>query len=120
MSPAAVLHFYRSVADRSPLPVMLYNIPQCVPYQIPVDLIAELAAHPNIIGIKDSSGILPRIGATVEATRSAPRRTATVTPIFEAVTARMLRRSQRAPAPSSPPATWPGAQPWPPRRPWRP
>jgi dihydrodipicolinate synthase/N-acetylneuraminate lyase len=90
MSPAAVLHYFRSVADRSPLPVLLYNIPRCVPYSIPMDLIGELAQHPNIIGIKDSSGDLPRITATVEATRRAPRRTVTVTPIFEAVPARML------------------------------
>ncbi|HXR38571.1 MAG TPA: dihydrodipicolinate synthase family protein [Terracidiphilus sp.] len=90
MSPAAVLHYFRSVADRSPLPVLLYNIPRCAPYDIPIDLIAELAQHPNIIGIKDSSGNLPRIGATVEATRNALRRTVTVTPVFEAVTARML------------------------------
>jgi 4-hydroxy-2-oxoglutarate aldolase len=90
MSSAAVLHFFRSVADRSALPMLLYNIPRCVPYDIPIELIAELAAHPNIIGIKDSSGSLPRIGATVEATRSVSRRTVTVTPIFEAVTGRML------------------------------
>jgi dihydrodipicolinate synthase/N-acetylneuraminate lyase len=90
MSTAAVLHYFRSVADRSPLPVMLYNIPRFVPYDIPIDLIAELALHPNIIGIKDSSGNLPRIGATVEATRNAPRRTETVTTVFEAVTGRML------------------------------
>jgi 4-hydroxy-2-oxoglutarate aldolase len=75
MSPAAVLHYFRSVADRSPLPVLLYNIPRCVPYDIPVELIAELAAHPNIIGIKDSSGNLSRIAATVESTRKAARRT---------------------------------------------
>ena len=90
MSPAAVLNYFRSVADRSPLPVLLYNIPRCVPYDIPVEIIAELAQHPNIIGIKDSSGNLPRIGATIEATRSAARRTVTVTPIFEAITDRML------------------------------
>ncbi len=90
MSTAAVLHYFRSVADRSPLPVLLYNIPRCAPYDIPIAVIAELAQHPNIIGIKDSSGNLSRIGATVEATRNAPRRTVTVTPIFEAVTARML------------------------------
>jgi 4-hydroxy-2-oxoglutarate aldolase len=96
MSPSAVLHYFRSVADRSPLPMLLYNIPRFVPYDIPVDLIAELAAHPNIIGIKDSSGNLPRIGATVEATRSAPRRTVTVTPIFEAVTGRMLSSKSEA------------------------
>jgi dihydrodipicolinate synthase/N-acetylneuraminate lyase len=90
MSSAAVLHYFRSVADRSPLPVMLYNIPRCVPYDIPVELIAELAQHPNIIGIKDSSGSLERIRATIQATRNAPRRAETVTPIFEAVTGRML------------------------------
>ena len=90
MSAGAVLHYFRSVADRSPLPVLLYNIPRCVPYDIPIELIAELAQHPNIVGIKDSSGNLPRVGASVQATRNAARRTVTVTPIFEAVTARML------------------------------
>jgi dihydrodipicolinate synthase/N-acetylneuraminate lyase len=90
MSPAAVLHYFRSVADRSPLPVVLYNIPRCVPYNIPVEVAAELAQHPNIAGIKDSSGNLEGIRALVERTASAPRHTATVTPIFEAVTARML------------------------------
>jgi dihydrodipicolinate synthase/N-acetylneuraminate lyase len=90
MPPAAVLNFYRSVADRSPLPVLLYNIPRCVPYDIPVEMVAELAHHPNIIGIKDSSGNMDRMRATVELTRDAPRRTVTVTPVFEAVTARML------------------------------
>jgi len=90
MSPAAVLHYFRSVADRSPLPVLIYNIPRCVPYNIPVELVAELAQHPNILGIKDSSGSVERIRALVEQTSAAPRRTVTVTPIFEAVTGRML------------------------------
>lgn len=90
MSAAAVLNYFRSVADRSPLPVLLYNIPKCVPYQIPVDLVAELAHHPNIIGIKDSSGSVERIRDQVKLTRNAPSRTVTVTPVFEAVTARMM------------------------------
>jgi len=90
LSSAAVLNYFRSVADRSPLPVLLYNIPKCVPYQIPVELVAELAQHPNIIGIKESSGSVDRTRALIAATSAAPRRTATVTPIFEAVTARML------------------------------
>jgi dihydrodipicolinate synthase/N-acetylneuraminate lyase len=93
MSSAAVLHYFRSVADRSPLPVLLYNIPACVPYQMPVELIAELAQHSNIIGIKDSSGSVERIRASVEATRTAPTRTVAVTPVFQAVTARMLAPS---------------------------
>jgi 4-hydroxy-2-oxoglutarate aldolase len=90
LTAAAVLNYFRSVADRSPLPVLLYNIPKCVPYQIPIEIIAELANHPNIIGIKDSSGSVERIQASVAATQDAPRRTVTVTPIFEAVTGRML------------------------------
>lgn len=90
MSTAAVLNFYRSVADRSPLPVVLYNIPRCVPYDIPIEVITELAQHPNIIGIKDSSGSMERMHATIAQTRNAPRRTIAVSTVFEAVTARML------------------------------
>lgn len=90
MSTAAVLHFYRSVADRSPLPVVLYHIPKFVPYEFPVGVISELAQHPNIIGTKDSTGSIERIRGLIEGTKTAPRRTVTVTPIFEAVTGRML------------------------------
>jgi 4-hydroxy-2-oxoglutarate aldolase len=82
LTAPAVLNYFRSVADRSPLPVLLYNIPKCVPYQIPIEVIAELADHPNIIGIKDSSGSVERIVATVAATRHSIRRNATVTPVF--------------------------------------
>ncbi len=96
MSAAAVLNYFRSVADRSPLPVLLYNIPKCVPYQIPVELVAELSQHPNIIGIKDSSGSVERIRDQVNLTRNAPRRTVTVTPVFEAVTGRMLSAKPEA------------------------
>jgi 4-hydroxy-2-oxoglutarate aldolase len=91
MSTAAVMHYFRSVADRSPLPVLLYHIPKFVPYAFPVEVIAELAQHPNIIGIKDSTGNVDRVAALVDATKNAPRRTVTVTPVFEAVTGRMLK-----------------------------
>lgn len=49
---------YRRVADASPLPVILYNIPKYMHFALAADLVAELAAHPNVIGIKDSSGDL--------------------------------------------------------------
>jgi 4-hydroxy-2-oxoglutarate aldolase len=98
MTPEVVANYFRAVADRSPLPVILYNIPRCVPYQIPVDMIAELAHHPNIIAIKDSSGSLERIKGIVEATRNTAKRTVTVTPIFEAVTGRMLKKVTAQPA----------------------
>ena len=99
MTRTAVLHQFRSVADRSPLPVLLYHIPKFVPYEFPVEVVAELAQHPNIIGIKDSSGDVGRIRSMVELTRTAPRRTVAVTTIFEPVTARMM--SVKAEAESS-------------------
>jgi 4-hydroxy-2-oxoglutarate aldolase len=98
MTPSVVANYFRAVADRSPLPVVLYNIPRCVPYQIPVEMVAELARHPNIIAIKDSSGSLDRIKAIVEATRGVAKRTVTVTPVFEAVTTRMLNTVAAVPA----------------------
>jgi dihydrodipicolinate synthase/N-acetylneuraminate lyase len=90
MSSAALLHYFRSVADRSPLPVILYNIPKFVPNQIPIEAVAELAQHPHIIAMKDSSGSVKRIHAAVAAATNAPRRTVPVTQIFEAVSGRML------------------------------
>jgi len=85
-----ILTYYRALADRSPLPVIIYSIPKFTHYEIPVEVVAELAQHPNIIGIKDSSGSVERIGALAAATRNAPRREALVTPVFTALTSRML------------------------------
>ena len=90
LSDAALLHYFRSVADRSPLPVILYSIPKFTEFEIPLDVVSELAQHPNILGLKESSGSVERVRGAVQATRLTPRRTVTVTPIFEAVTGRML------------------------------
>jgi 4-hydroxy-2-oxoglutarate aldolase len=90
MSEAAVLNYFRSVADRSPLPVLLYNIPRFAPYNIPVHVVAELAQHPNVIGIKESTGSVERVQELIEATRTAPKRSVPVTTVFEPVTGRML------------------------------
>ncbi len=91
LTPAAQLHFFRTIADRSSLPVLLYSIPRFTEFEIPLEVVAELSTHPNIWGIKDSSGSVERIRALVQSTRLTPRRTVPVTTIFEAVTARMLR-----------------------------
>ena len=88
-----MLTYYRTVADRSPLPVLLYSIPVFTGYYLPVDLIAELAQHPNIIGLKESSSSVERITEVVAATKG-KKRTATVTPVFAAVTERMLAASK--------------------------
>ncbi len=90
MQAANWLAFYRMVADRSPLPVMLYNVPPFTGYDMPAELVIELANHPNIIGIKESTGNPEKIARMVEGTRHV-KRSATVTETFEAVTARMLK-----------------------------
>jgi dihydrodipicolinate synthase/N-acetylneuraminate lyase len=89
MQPENILAFYRTVADRSPLPIIIYNFPQATGYNIPAELVIELAGHPNLIGIKESSGDVEKVRAMVEGTRHI-RRSATVTETFEAVTPRML------------------------------
>jgi 4-hydroxy-2-oxoglutarate aldolase len=89
MTAASILAFYRTVADRSPLPVIIYNFPQATGYDIPAELVTELAEHPNLIGIKESSGDVEKVRKMVEGTRHV-QRSVTVTETFEAVTPRML------------------------------
>jgi len=89
MQLANILAFYRTVADRSPLPVIIYNFPQATGYDIPAELVIELADHPNVIGIKESSGDVEKVRKMVAGTRHI-QRSATVTETFEAVTPRML------------------------------
>jgi 4-hydroxy-2-oxoglutarate aldolase len=89
MAPENMLAFYRTVADRSPLPVIIYNFPQATGYDIPADVVIQLAEHPNLIGIKESSGDVEKVRKMVAATRHI-KRTATVTETFEAVTPRMI------------------------------
>ena len=88
MKPANMLAFYRTVADRSPLPVIIYNFPQATGYDIPAEIVIELAEHPNLIGIKESSGDVEKVRTMVQATRHV-KRSATVTEVFAAVTGRM-------------------------------
>jgi 4-hydroxy-2-oxoglutarate aldolase len=90
MLPANMLAFFRTVADRSPLPVLLYNVPVFTGYDLPAELVVELADHPNIIGIKESGGNLEKVKKMVEGTRHI-KRAATVTQTFEAVTPRMIK-----------------------------
>src|ERR1700720_4039257 len=89
MQSANILAFYRTVADRSPVPVIIYNFPQATGYDIPAEVVIELAEHPNLIGIKESSGEVEKVRRMVEGTRHI-RRNATVTETFEAATPRML------------------------------
>ncbi len=89
MHAANILAFYRTVADRSPLPVIIYNFPQATGYDIPAEVVIELAEHPNLVGIKESSGDIGKVRKMVEGTRHICR-SVTVTETFDAVTPRMM------------------------------
>jgi 4-hydroxy-2-oxoglutarate aldolase len=56
MSPSALKAHFTRVADESPIPVLLYNIPKYMHFRLEPELIAELATHENIRGMKDSAG----------------------------------------------------------------
>jgi len=61
MTEPVLARFYRDVADASPLPVILYNMPRNAGINISAKLASELSKHPNIIGIKDSGGNIVQI-----------------------------------------------------------
>lgn len=65
--PDVLIAHYRRVADASPIPILLYSVPQFTGVALEANEVHALASHPNIIGIKDSSGNVLRIGEMVSA-----------------------------------------------------
>lgn len=64
----ALLRHFRAVADASPIPVLLYDFPQSFGLTLPVPVIVALAEHPNVAGMKESSGDLAQIADQVSST----------------------------------------------------
>ncbi|HLH00993.1 MAG TPA: dihydrodipicolinate synthase family protein [Bryobacteraceae bacterium] len=60
-NPAAQMLFFRAVADQAKIPIMIYNWPQVTGVDIPADAVVELSHHPNIVGMKESSGNLEKV-----------------------------------------------------------
>jgi len=58
MTKPALQAHYERVADESPLPILLYNIPKFMHFKLEPDLVVRLSEHDNIVGMKDSSGDL--------------------------------------------------------------
>jgi len=58
VSTDALVRHFTSVADASPVPILLYNVPMYTSVVIPPAAVATLASHPNVAGLKDSSGDL--------------------------------------------------------------
>lgn len=65
MTDEALGRYFRTLADESPIPLLLYNVPQYSGLALSPTLIGELAAHPRIIGMKDSSGNLSYLQAVL-------------------------------------------------------
>ena len=81
-----VLTYFQSIADRSPLPVVLTSAHA---HELSLEVIAELAGHANILAVVEGSGRV----AAIKAATSGVKHTATVTTIFAAVTGRMLAKA---------------------------
>jgi 4-hydroxy-2-oxoglutarate aldolase len=68
MTADAFVRHYNAVADASPVPVLLYNFTAVTGVTLPVDVVAVLSRHPNIVGMKESGGDVQRMGDLVAAT----------------------------------------------------
>jgi len=66
-SPATLVTHFRAVADASPVPVLIYNIPKYTHISLAPGLLQQLAGHERIIGVKDSSGDAKNVAAYREA-----------------------------------------------------
>ena len=60
LPPAALLDHFRAVADASPVPVLLYHMPKYTKVTLEAGFVGELMRHPNVVGLKDSSGDIKR------------------------------------------------------------
>ncbi len=67
MTTEALRRHYFALADASPIPILLYNVPKFTGLELSAETILELAQHPNIAGIKDSGGNVTKLGAVIRA-----------------------------------------------------
>jgi len=70
MTELVLVNHYRLIADASPIPILIYNLPPATGIDLSADLLVELSLHPNIIGVKDTSGNMPKMGETIRRTNS--------------------------------------------------
>ena len=62
MTREALRAHYLALAEAAKVPILVYNIPQNTGVPLDTQLVIELAAHPNIIGLKESSGSMGFLG----------------------------------------------------------
>src|SRR6202795_2799017 len=76
MNEEALAEHYLRVADAARIPIMVYSVPIFTHVTVEASLVARVAKHPNIIGLKDSSGDLKGVAAIIAA---APKEFQTLT-----------------------------------------
>lgn len=62
-SQAGLIAHFTAIADTSPLPIVVYNVPSRTVTDISVESLAAIAKHPRIVAIKDATGNLGRVSA---------------------------------------------------------
>lgn len=62
MTEAALVEHYTTIADNSSIPIILYNVPKFTHVNLGASIVARLSEHPNINGIKDSTGNVIQLG----------------------------------------------------------
>jgi len=65
MTPDALVRHYHQVADASPIPIILYNVPKATHLDMEAATIARGAQHPNVLGVKESSGNVVKLADIV-------------------------------------------------------
>lgn len=69
MKPPALIQHYRVIADASPIPVIIYNMPAATGIDVDAATAIALSEHPNIVGLKDSSGSVAKYAEIVRSAR---------------------------------------------------
>ena len=65
MTGDSLVQHYVQVADASPIPILIYNVPKFTGVNMDAAAVARASGHPNIIGIKDTSGNITQLADTV-------------------------------------------------------
>jgi len=61
MTDEALIQYFTTVADQTDIPVLIYNVPKFTHVNISANAVKVLSQHPNILGMKDSTGNIPQL-----------------------------------------------------------
>jgi len=67
MTARSLEAYYREVAEEAKIPILLYNVPKFTGLDLPLETVVSLATHPNIVGLKDSTGNIASLGQILRA-----------------------------------------------------